>query len=221
MRCTCVFFCCCFLHGFNPNVASMVDWAFKYIKLPTTATWVSCLCVDRIHPKEMSVKGFPFFLAIAIYCYEVSPRTVACKFSFTWWSHPYSSCSFLLSDAHSAKSLTHLHCWVIWDCWSLSILHSLCSHVILHEWLTFYSAFLNIHRNGVLTALTWLVPHETAAISACSVYTIQPQTLSLHAKSHKSGACMFSCNLPPALLVKWPGSFTCYCGNTGIEQIPK
>ena len=25
---------------------------------------------------------------------------------------------------------------------------------------------------------------------------------------------MFSCNLPPALLAKWPGSFTCYCGNT-------
>ncbi|ESP02144.1 hypothetical protein LOTGIDRAFT_157294 [Lottia gigantea] len=24
----------------------------------------------RIHPKEMSIKGFPFFLAIAIYCYE-------------------------------------------------------------------------------------------------------------------------------------------------------
>ena len=30
-----------------------------------------------------------------------------------------------------------------------------CSHVILHEWVAFYSAFLNIHQNGVLTALTW------------------------------------------------------------------
>ena len=29
----------------------------------------------------------------------------------------------------------------------------------------FYSAFLNIHQSGVLTALAWLVPHETAAIS--------------------------------------------------------
>ena len=61
---------------------------------------------------------------------------------------------------------------------------SLRSHVILHEWLAFYSAFLNIHRSGVLTALAWLVPHETAAISARSVYTIQPCTLSLHAKPH-------------------------------------
>ena len=46
--------------------------------------------------------------------------------------------------------------------------------MILHEWIAFYSAFLNIHRSGALTALAWLVPHETAAISARSVYTIQP-----------------------------------------------
>jgi len=61
---------------------------------------------------------------------------------------------------------------------------SLRSHVILHEWIAFYSAFLNIHRSGVLTALAWLVTHETAAISARSVYAIQPCTMSLHAKPH-------------------------------------
>ena len=56
-------------------------------------------------------------------------------------------------------------------CWSLlystvlrSRADSLRSHVIRHEWLAFYSAFLNIYRNGVLTTLTWLVPHETAAV---------------------------------------------------------
>ena len=32
---------------------------------------------------------------------------------------------------------------------------------------------------------------------------------------------MFSCNLPPALLTEWPGSFACYCGNRGVEEIPK
>lgn len=26
--------------------------------------------IERIHPKKMSLKGFPFFLAVAIYCYE-------------------------------------------------------------------------------------------------------------------------------------------------------
>ena len=61
-------------------------------------------------------------------------------------------------------------------CWSLlysaifrSRSDSLHSHVTLHEWLAFYSAFWNIHRSGVLTVLAWLVPHETAAISARSV----------------------------------------------------
>ena len=47
---------------------------------------------------------------------------------------------------------------------------SLRSHFILLDWIAFYSALLNIHRSGVLTPLTWLVPHETAAISAHSVY---------------------------------------------------
>ena len=32
---------------------------------------------------------------------------------------------------------------------------------------------------------------------------------------------MFSCNLPHALLAEWPGSFMCYCSNTGVEWIPK
>ena len=32
------------------------------------------------------------------------------------------------------------------------------------------------------------------------------------------GACVYRCNLPPALLAEWPGSFTCHCGNTGMEQ---
>ena len=37
------------------------------------------------------------------------------------------------------------------------------SHVILHEWIASYSAFLKIHRSGVLTALAWMVPQESAA----------------------------------------------------------
>ena len=74
------------------------------------------------------------------------------------------------------------------DCFYCAILCSRAdsqhSHVILHEWLAFYSVFLNIHESGVLTVLAWLVPHETAAISALSVCTIQPRTMSLHAKPH-------------------------------------
>ena len=56
-----------------------------------------------------------------------------------------------------------------------AVLHSqtdsLCLHVTLYEWLAFYSVFLNIHWSGVLTALAWLVPRETAAISAQVLWT--------------------------------------------------
>ena len=51
-------------------------------------------------------------------------------------------------------------------------------------WLAFCGAFLNVHQSGALTALAWLVPRETAAVSARSVYSIQPCTMSLHAKPH-------------------------------------
>ena len=37
-----------------------------------------------------------------------------------------------------------------------AIKQTLHSHVILHEWIAFYSAFLNIHQSVVLTALAWL-----------------------------------------------------------------
>ena len=34
------------------------------------------------------------------------------------------------------------------------------------------------------------------------------------------GVCVFRCNLLPALSAEWPGSFTCYCGKTGMERTP-
>ena len=38
----------------------------------------------------------------------------------------------------------------------------------------FIARFLNIHRSGVLTALAWLVPHETAAQFLCTAYNHAP-----------------------------------------------
>ena len=52
-------------------------------------------------------------------------------------------------------------------------------------------------------------------LSACSVYTMQLCTSLLHLKPHMWGACVFNCNLPPALLAEWQGSSTYYCSNTG------
>ena len=90
-------------------------------------------------------------------------------------------------------------------------------------WVTSIIArFLNIHWGGVLTALAWLVLHETAAVSAqvlCTPYNHAPCHFM---QSHiRNGVCVFSCNLPPALLAEWPESFTCYCGNTEVERILK
>ena len=46
----------------------------------------------------------------------------------------------------------------------------------MSDWL-FIARFFNIHRSGVLTALAWLVPHETAAVLAqvlCTPYNHAP-----------------------------------------------
>ena len=82
------------------------------------------------------------------------------------------------------------------DCLCSAILRSwadsLHSNVILHEWLAFYSAFLNIHRRGVLTMLTWLVPHETAAILVqvlCTPYNHAPCHF-MQSHIHKVYACL-------------------------------
>ena len=78
-----------------------------------------------------------------------------------------------------AKTGNRCCCW--WSLFFGAILRSragsLRSQVILHEWIAFYSAILTIHRSGVITALAWLVPHETAAISAqvlCTPYNHAP-----------------------------------------------
>ena len=60
------------------------------------------------------------------------------------------------------RSLEQTHCARMW--------------FRMSDWLLI-ARFLNIHRSGVLTALAWLVPHETAAVSAqvlCTPYNHAP-----------------------------------------------
>ena len=63
---------------------------------------------------------------------------------------------------------------------------------------SFISRFLNIHRDGVLTALAWLVPHETAAVSAqdlCTPYNHIPCHF-MQSHIHKVYACLaVTCHL--------------------------
>ena len=65
------------------------------------------------------------------------------------------------------------------------------------------------------------MPHETAAISAqvlCTPYNHAPCHF-MQSHIRKVCACLaLTCHL--RFLAEWPGSFTCYCGNTGVEQIP-
>ena len=73
------------------------------------------------------------------------------------------------------------------------------------EWVTAVSAFLKIHWSGVLTALLSLLHgwcHMKLLLSLCIFCvrhtTMHHFTVSLHLKPHTWGACVFSCNLPPA-----------------------
>ena len=62
----------------------------------------------------------------------------------------------------SGSNVRYRHSWsLLYSAILRSRADSLHSHAILHEWLVFCCTFLNTHRNGVLTALAWLVPHET------------------------------------------------------------
>ena len=48
---------------------------------------------------------------------------------------------------------------------------SVCVWFLMSDKLFFNARFLGIHRSGVVTALVWLVPHESAAVSALGLST--------------------------------------------------
>ena len=50
-----------------------------------------------------------------------------------------------------------------------------------------------------MAGATW----NCSCLGASPVSTIQPCTMSLQAKPHTYGVCVFSCNLPPVLLAEW------------------
>ena len=106
-------------------------------------------------------------------CYKLHPFIFSCQCSldqeaplfwestFIWFWSWMRDFDWLIDDhLYSAilRSLEQTHCARLWFYMSDKL---------------FIARFLNIHRSGVLTALAWLVPHETAAISAqvlCTPY---------------------------------------------------
>ena len=70
-------------------------------------------------------------------------------------------------------------------------------------------------------------PHYVPSRAACELVSCYLPTLCLDSSIVSplqlhwvKGVCMFRCNLPPALLAEWSGSFTCHCSDMGVEQIP-
>ena len=68
------------------------------------------------------------------------------------------------------------------------------------------------------TVVTWLATRESAAVKEQVLWTPYNHAPChfMHSHIHKVYA-----SLAPALLAEWPGSFTCYCGNTGLKRIRK
>ena len=120
------------------------------------------LCACRLHLINLyciwaakSLLRFLFFFLAKHIIVGLLFRNIHCFFRFDWLidDHLYSAI---------LRSLEQTHCTRMW-CYMSDKL--------------FIARFLNIHRSGVLTALAWLVPHETAAISAqvlCTPYNHAP-----------------------------------------------
>ena len=63
--------------------------------------------------------------------------------------------------------------------------------------------------------VSWVVVCELVSGPALAL-CLDSGIVSLHRLPWVKIVCVFRCNLPPALLAEWPGSFTCHCGNTGV-----
>ena len=81
-----------------------------------------------------------------------------------------------------------------------------------------YCLQCNIY-NAVWLLHGWCHVKKCFCLGAFSVHrTTMHHATSLHAKPRTQSACVYSCSTPPALLAEWPGSFTCYCGNTVTQE---
>ena len=96
---------------------------------------------------------------------------------------------------------------------------SLLSHVILNEWLCLFIARFEYPPKWCTYSaviVTWLVPRKLLPSRRvlCTPHNHAPCHVTSCVATHLR--CMHvSCNLPPALLAQWPGSFMCCCGKTG------
>ena len=194
----------------------------------------TCMDVDLLHP--LGVGAAMYF----IYIYKKDARglfilpsvsiiteTEMCFFNCIVYNN-LNKYMYTNTNSNTSTSAQHIYTlissWLIDDrlyraiLWS-ALLSTHCTCMWLYMSDQLYSVFLDIHQSGVYSAGMASATWNCSRLGASPVHTIQPCTMSLHAKPHMWGACVFSCNLPLALLAEWPGSFTCYCGNTGVTEI--
>ena len=84
------------------------------------------------------------------------------------------------------------------------------------------------HNKGRVIVRMWLLWWCTRILLcpfvwrvAGTLFAVFLFTEPLYPKPRVCGARVFSCNLSPAPFEEWPGSFACYCVNTGVKRIPK
>ena len=77
------------------------------------------------------------------------------------------------------------------------------------QWLgELWQLWQNVPCRVACELVSWLVPSLCLHSSIVSPIRLR----------WVKGVCMFWCNLPPALLAESSGSFTCNCGNMGVER---
>ena len=103
---------------------------------------------------------------------------------------------------------------LVWSCVSSPLLKRVvvCGHRLVTVSLTINATLKCLSSLPILMqASFWWWQYS---VRYCLPLPIPPG-ISVPASMCQQGVRVFSWKLPPALLAEWPGSFTCYCGNTG------
>ena len=151
----------------------------------------------------------------------------------------YHTGNLLRNDVQPFCSITLFYCVCLITRWALSsailCLSTHCTVVIYKsEWVTValhstcFGGLFKYPPKWSTYSTVWLLYgwcHKKLLPPQCTFcvhcITMHQFTVSLYSMPHTWGACVFRCNLPPAFLEECLVSFTCHCGNTGVEQIPK
>ena len=118
-------------------------------------------------------------------------------------AHEQTYCSGVTCDSDDDLGLTVLRCQA-----------NIRGKSDFKQVTSFLWCVLNIHPSGILTGLFSYYMAGAMWNSCClgtfyGHHTTVHHVMSLQAKAHMQGTCVFSWNLPPAVLAKWLQAFMC------------